>query len=282
MFEIKESAIGKGLGLFATREIKRGDLIIAEKPLFTYDQDADTRALNKIVSKLSASDRDMFFQLADCHTLNSKSVQGITLTNSLPLGTGASLRAIFPIISRICHSCCPNVTHSWDKERMVENIYCIKALQAGDEILTTYCEQYATKAERKLHLDSFKFVCQCEVCAEKDEAKLRDSDTRRKQLAQIYAQIPSVCMLSPQRGLEMNKQMLALLKEENMFYDANLLYAIAYDQFQMLLPLTRDEAGKRELIFWAKFAVKNRVISHGSWGNDSTLHSKMCLHYSKC
>ena len=35
MFEIKESP-GKGLGMFATREIQPGELIILEKPLVTF------------------------------------------------------------------------------------------------------------------------------------------------------------------------------------------------------------------------------------------------------
>ena len=284
MFEIKESPAGKGLSMFATRQIKRGELIIAEKPLFTYQQGVDANTLNKIMSKLSASDSEKFFQLADCHTPNAKTAIGITLTNSLPLGNGSSSRGIFPIISRICHSCLPNAAHSWDKVKLVEKIYCLKTMEVGDEILITYCEQYATKAERQLHLSGFKFECQCEVCAEKDEAKLKASDTRRTQIAQLYNQIPNMYPYNPQRALDMNKQMLEIFREENIFYDANLLHAVAYDQFQMLAQLPRGgEKAKRDLVFWAKMAVKNRMVSHGVWGDEAFgLFSDMCLHYSKC
>ena len=145
---------------------------------------------------------------------DKKTAKGITLTNSLPLGTGSDNRGIFPIISRICHSCYPNVTHSWKKEAHVENIYSLKTLQPGDEILTSYCELYASKQERQEQLDSFKFICQCEVCGEKDSEKLKASDMRRKELSKLYDEIPLTYRINPQLGLAKNRKMLDIFKNE--------------------------------------------------------------------
>ena len=82
MFEIKESP-GKGLGMFATREIQPGELIILEKPLVTFDSYS---VAESIIEKLSSEDRQILNALEDCHNPQSKTVLGILRTNSLPLG----------------------------------------------------------------------------------------------------------------------------------------------------------------------------------------------------
>ncbi len=68
MFIIKESP-GKGIGMFATREIQRGELIIFEKPLLTIP--SSYAGYESIIEKLLPDERRLFYDLHDCHSAGS-------------------------------------------------------------------------------------------------------------------------------------------------------------------------------------------------------------------
>ena len=134
-YEVK-AAPGKGLGLFATRDIAPGELILAERPLFTA---LDYKSGPETLSKLSAETKAQFRQLAsgdegssasngDSHGTSasaSGSAPGpdqqdadafkrlaVRLTFS---GTeGNEKLGVFPTISRVNHSCAPNACVAWN------------------------------------------------------------------------------------------------------------------------------------------------------------------------
>ena len=142
--------------LFANCKLKRGELIIEEKPLFKVKFNQTNNQVTKIVSKLSSEARKIFDELTDCHSAKSPTPHGIIQTNALPLGKDGSHGAIFPLISRINHSCLPNVHHNWNPRKEMETIYALKDIEPGEEILTSYIDLYNDRESRqKLLKNSF-------------------------------------------------------------------------------------------------------------------------------
>lgn len=69
----------RGLGLFANRKIFRGELIISEKPLFTYDRNKNnlTHQVQENINQLSIEHKKLFNSLSDCFFPNSPTTIGI-------------------------------------------------------------------------------------------------------------------------------------------------------------------------------------------------------------
>ncbi|CAF0710285.1 unnamed protein product [Brachionus calyciflorus] len=225
-----------GFGLYANRKIIRGQLIINEQPLIVYDRNKSnlTKQITDKVNKLSIEDKKLFYSLYDCYLPNSPTALGIGETNCLPLGQGSNFFGIFPTISRINHSCCPNVYHCWNNTKKVETIYALKDIEKDEEILTSYIDLYADKATRQKQLkQSFRFDCSCQLCS-KSTTDSKKSDIRRKVLSQLDEEIATLAWSMPEKALIKAEQILKYLKDEDMFYLANYVGRVGYDVFQIL------------------------------------------------
>ena len=208
---------------------------------------------------MSLEERKIFFELEDCHNPKSKTVMGILNTNSVPAGEGERIRGIFPTISRVCHSCYPNSTTNWNPHKCGESIYCLKKIAPGEEILISYTEPYLSRAERKYRLRiGFNFDCQCELCSETDAEKVKKSDLRREKMNQLDDDIATVGPFFQSKALLMVKEMLKLLNEENMFYNAGCVGSIAYDGFSISYQTTKED-----LKFYATLTLRNFMAFQG-------------------
>lgn len=149
--EIKKSE-RNGMGLFATKNIKRGQFIIAEKPLLripSYHDSQDPTSpyiivsdmLDQLVSKLTDSDRTHLFELHDYTNPKNPTPIGIVRTNGFSMGNGDA-SAIYAIISRINHSCRPNANNYWNETKQMGIVHAIKDISAGEEILISHINPY--------------------------------------------------------------------------------------------------------------------------------------------
>jgi hypothetical protein len=257
-FIIKESP-GKGFGLFASCKLKRGELILEEKPLFKVNYYQNQNETDKKISKLSPEAKKIFNELTDCHSPKSPTPYGIVQTNALPLGNYATQGGIFPLLSRINHSCLPNVHHNWNPYKEMETIYAIRDIEQEEEILTSYIDLYNDKDTRQQLLkSSFNFNCNCELCSIKDETKRRKSDIRRNILKQLDEEIPNTANIDPNLSLQKCQQILDILKQENLDYEASYVGRVAYDAFSISY-----QTVKKNLEHWAKMAIDNHLIYQG-------------------
>lgn len=90
------SSPGEGMGLFATKSFKVGDLVIEERPIITASP--LTSNLQRAVDKMSNANKIISFGLTDCHNPHEPTADTIMRTNALPLGEGAQQTGIFPSI----------------------------------------------------------------------------------------------------------------------------------------------------------------------------------------
>jgi hypothetical protein len=257
-FIIKESP-GKGYGMFASCKLKRGELILEEKPLFKVNYFQTQIETGKKISKLSSETKKIFNELIDCHSPKTPTPHGIVQTNALPLGHSATQGGIFPLISRINHSCLPNVHHNWNPYKEMETIYAIKDIEPEEEILTSYIDLYNDKETRqKLLKSSFNFNCNCVLCSITDDIKRRESDIRRNILRELDEEIPNNANTNPSLSLQKCQQLLDFLKQENLDYEASYVGRVAYDAFSISY-----QTFKKDLEHWAKMTIDNHLIYQG-------------------
>ncbi|KAM0435899.1 hypothetical protein ACHAPT_002791 [Fusarium lateritium] len=160
-FELKPSP-GQGWGAFATKSIKRGDLIMREEALFVIHKRAELitnadvwkafqklpRAQIRLFEKVRYNGGPPFTALVDAFAENSFQV--------------GRAHGFFLVQSRFNHSCVPNSRVPGCGDEIVER-YAVKDIEVGEEI--TFC--YEPFFELKTRLERHKllrFECCCKAC----------------------------------------------------------------------------------------------------------------------
>lgn len=139
---------GKGRGIFALRDIKKGSQILVEKPLFSvqlpqivpgkgYDMAAMVEDVAQQYSLLDLQDREEFDSCHE-HRLegdgqdDSDRLMAILRSNGYVTqdSDGRSRVAMYPQVALINHSCEPNVLNA-DSE--IRKVIAIRDIKAGEE-----------------------------------------------------------------------------------------------------------------------------------------------------
>ncbi|KAF7365517.1 ER lumen protein-retaining receptor [Mycena venus] len=213
---------GKGMGLFSTRALKMGELILSERPLLITARGVPTglipgytremflqhslaeleKCVAIAVNRMRPENKAAFMALANCHTEDgSGPVVGIIRTNGLgieglrPGATDETRRysAIPKDISRLNHSCSPNTTPRFDLDSFGYQLRAVRSITAGEELTFQYVDVGCSAAERNEALKPYAFVCACPACTDAPA-----SDARR---AAIKAYNPSVLLWAIDRKL---------------------------------------------------------------------------------
>ncbi|KAI0367136.1 SET domain-containing protein [Pilatotrama ljubarskyi] len=167
-----------GLGVFATSEIARGDIIIVETPLLVYPEllpyhRAPTPArrypeLDDALERMSVEDRTTLYSLSNCQHLEPSSAKGILDTNGLSAGTlssgGFRYAAVCGDISRVNHSCSPNAAYRFDAASFTFELRAVAPIPAGSQIFISYVDLALPRAQRREALSSYGFTCMCTAC----------------------------------------------------------------------------------------------------------------------
>ncbi|KAL1726159.1 hypothetical protein EV714DRAFT_287407 [Schizophyllum commune] len=258
----------KGLGMFATRALSAGDLILAERPLmvralgpppYTGPQMGLFRnppslvsrvvemefQIEVMVQRMAPKNRNAFLALTNspdlsgCGNLvgrmytNGRDVlQGFTFSG-MP-GGSATYTGLFDKLSRVNHSCTPNAVFTWDSLSFSGSLRAIRDIQPDEEITITYCNPSLSTAERAAALAPYNIKCDCPAC--KDGSA---SDARRDD---IFAKFDKVQELeSNDAKREMLLSVIELIEKEGAevlpeYYEAN----------RLLLKIYREEKATEE------------------------------------
>lgn len=177
-----------GLGLFATRKILPGHVLLVERPIIVMpdkiyhstNMNKIGRWLEKTVSKLSETEQNCFYSLTDCGGRMS-SHHGTFFTNDMNYGGEAGL---FPVMARANHSCCPNADFVSRTDLGVQLLVATAAIAAGEEVFISYLPQCEEGSDvRKVRQNYLKtyygFRCTCAVCAMKGYSLAQNDSIRR-------------------------------------------------------------------------------------------------------
>ena len=167
----------KGQGLVATANLPVGTTIIEESPLITAEKVVVDPL--EIVTKFRGLADEQKNQVLSLHDPGRTSFQGkntpsvfadegekklfrIFSANSIELCGHPEMNVnkigLYLTISRINHSCAPNVVWSWlhrDKSRSVKQVKVCRKIREGEEILASYTVdiyKFPSKVERQMAL----------------------------------------------------------------------------------------------------------------------------------
>ncbi|KAF7289294.1 Aldehyde dehydrogenase [Mycena indigotica] len=181
---------GKGMGLFSTRNIKQGEIILHERPLLiapvavfsntpAHFSEAQIvqHSLNEFerfaevsVNRMTPQRRAAFMSLHNCHTMDgSGPIVGRIRTNGIGLsGLQPGLKAktdmevkmgtysvICDNISRLNHSCSPNTAPSFDRAMLAYRLYAVRDIAKGEELTFQYVNVLSSKSERSKALKPY-------------------------------------------------------------------------------------------------------------------------------
>ncbi|CAE7379650.1 set5 [Symbiodinium natans] len=247
---------GKGLGALATAPLRRGDCLLREVPLLRVDtgrtsalddevawQALDSH-LREELAALPRQEEAKFWALEDAFTDGEKMAAGILYTNAVDCNGQAML---FPDMSRLNHSCRPNVVHSWQDGEVV--LHATRSIQPGEELCLCYVPAFLSQEQRQVQLTRrWRFSCCCPVCSSEN---LLRSDELRLRLAALDAQLSAKMRRWQSRDfnaqeaesaeselLSQVSEMTELICEEFGPHPA-LLCQLFYDAFVLLLLLGR-------------------------------------------
>ncbi|KAK4445231.1 SET domain-protein [Podospora aff. communis PSN243] len=257
----------KGKGMVASTWIPRGTRILSEPPLFRVPRDnPDISAVDDIVvskvSQLSAEQQRVFFDLTNIHGTEHSTAMGIARTNVLPLGSDSRSGGLFPIASRINHSCRHNAQNTWNDNIGRLTIHALRDIKWGEEITICYLPTVGSYRERQNRLRAtFKFTCTCELCSLPCVYSRWESDMRLRKLQKLDAQIPGLLWgdrVEEKTALGLVRSMLDLFREEGI-QDASI--ARAYNDAYQLALTCEDEC--RAKVF-AQRAWEARCVAEGA------------------
>jgi len=204
----------------ATRKIPAGRVICCETPLVTCElesEDWDQPSLNIIlaaVAKLNQPDRQRYLalyrqtfpgfdklrhnrflinvmDLEQCHRdiYTREELDMVEIFKSNGMNISSSLYAIYYMLSRINHSCCPTAVFG-PKEEGGQEMVLVAAtdIPKNGEVTFNYISSgdalFWLREDRQRHLsEGWQFLCCCSVCSLTGPELERDQQTRRAVLA---------------------------------------------------------------------------------------------------
>lgn len=238
---------GKGVGALAQHRIPVGTRILSESALLVHDASQTPGHVYESFKSLGPEEQEKLLQLASYSdevlaAQNSRKmlefygdslsleegeecmrVSAIVDTNAffvsgMDKGPRTSApgvsQAIFLHVSRLNHSCVPNVHWAYNVETAQMTCHANREIQAGEELTIDYVSSArSTSATRRENLMVYGFECTCPAC--KDPI---DSDRRREELAELECQLldhEASPQFSSLGALDVVRRVTQLLVEEN-------------------------------------------------------------------
>jgi len=165
---------GKGKGVIAMKNITMGEVVITEKPLMLFKAG---NGLSECLSKMSDIGKRRLMSLYDRDNENERTVLGILLTNCLAGRMATSV--LYYLISRLNHSCVPNVLID---QQFPTSVIAIRNIPEGAEIVWCYNGDalYQDKHTRNRELEQGWSIanCRCLCCTLPDDQQKVSDETR--------------------------------------------------------------------------------------------------------
>ena len=225
-FEIFDTGPFSGQGVRATVAFKCGDEIMRESAVMRIptSQSANSlenarimhkNAIQRAYNSMHPTSQQSVMNLASCDEDDidvMKTPTGVWDTNSFCLGDDP-LGGLFLTISRINHSCRPNVIHFWQPKLKQTLVFATRDIKEGEEIFTTYgpAECMGTESRREYLNNRFSFQCRCDMCL---EGNTNGGDEKMMQIKMLQDEIALSAGLISKNGTSSIEKCLALMNEQ--------------------------------------------------------------------
>ncbi|KAK4209631.1 hypothetical protein QBC37DRAFT_323700 [Rhypophila decipiens] len=168
---------GRGKGAVATRDIRRGEIIMVDVPAllvgteFLHDVRAHhrRRLIKQAINRLPGKTRDEVWSLSRNNgEYEIDAIMGAN-ANSVAISDNGIHVGIFPKVSRINHSCRPNAYYRFSETRLTMEVVSYHTIEKGEEITMSYVPLETKRQERRKYLqDNWGIDCQCSLCKASD------------------------------------------------------------------------------------------------------------------
>jgi len=161
---------GKGRGLFATKPLPPGTLIMIDKPVGitnTWSQYLTRPEVDRALSTMTAAQRTKFHTLSDAGGTSSDKVVRIYQNNGHGYGPNRDQGCICFDMAFINHACVPNASWSYREAADVWIVNAVVDIAQDEEITVSYVHylRYYTQAQRQeITREVWGFNCLCTTC----------------------------------------------------------------------------------------------------------------------
>ncbi|KAG7443372.1 SET domain-containing protein [Guyanagaster necrorhizus] len=248
----------RGLGMFAVKRMKMGDLVLDERPMMVTPALANPsnitfpesftekevyqaaiyeyeKTLRFCFRRMPKENQQAFMGLSNCHQHDGSGILfGIIRTNGYRIEelkdnnaqeSFGIYTAVWDKLSRLNHSCSPNICRKWNMASFSMQIRAARDIEEGEELTTAYCGILDPAATRQTDLAPYDFKCRCAACL--DPSK---SDVRRGGFSRSPVLIPPFIGKGKGKGdwLDPALKLLAEMEEEGV--QASLFYKTTLQQ----------------------------------------------------
>ena len=196
VFVIHTSTIVQdGEGVFASRVIRRGDLILSERPILRTPANVPKRfhciSIEAAVRNLSPAHLNHYLSLQNSHTdceCSHDPLIGIYTTNACEFSDYEA--GVYQKASKFNHSCSPNARPWFNSDTGEIRIHALDTIRLGEEIFFMYLNTRDFYSQpRRLRqtylLAGYHFTCACSACS-LSEAESKMNDARRLNTNEYY------------------------------------------------------------------------------------------------
>ncbi|KAJ7686584.1 hypothetical protein B0H17DRAFT_1181185 [Mycena rosella] len=250
------SSPSKGLGLFSTRKIRAGELILSERPLtvtpssfgnkirfmreFTEHEKFQAQlyeweqTLKILFDRLCPEYKTAFMALANSHQHDgSGPIGGIIRTNSLGLeslqtGGHDRTREMYSAVALLLYlttpvlippSRSPNTDASFDLPSFSYRLFAIREIHKGEELTFAYTALSPGAKTRQLKLEPYGFQCTCAACRTPLESDARRAISLSMQIDTVKDGLAKLSLLE-EEGLQSMAEYSIALKSVTELYIA--------------------------------------------------------------
>ncbi|KAK7423201.1 SET domain-containing protein 5 [Neonectria magnoliae] len=166
---------GKGLGVIADRELKRGDAVMPRPPAFLAHRrfledlassQEQQDLLEKAVTYLPRETKGLF--LGQMAHFGGHLINDIFITNGFQVDLGGPdghHYGNYPEVSRFNHDCRPNLAYYIDSN-FVHRTTAVRKIVPGEELTVAYLDPLQPRIARQQRAHSaWGFVCECQQCS---------------------------------------------------------------------------------------------------------------------
>ena len=274
LFTVRDSE-GKGKCCFADRDIKKGELVLRERPIAIAPRSGQTlEVAERAFSELGQEEQDAVMSLHDNDTSSgsTKTMSGIFKTNAMEIGgRGGNVNhaALFLTGSRLNHSCRPNISHAFHESVGEIFMWAIADIKQGEELCITYLDSRKMdtwETRRRVLEKDYGFICACEVCADKSG----HWDVLFAQISIIERAIQGPDVADPAEFLKQIDQLIQLYTEVQLCGPITMS-RLAAEGFECGACISRYGAIERpQMTEYAKMCYENRVMAYGK--DDAETH----------
>lgn len=215
---------GKDLGMFALRNIKKGEIVIVEQPLLHTAGGQDE--FEKVFSQLRLPDRSAFLGLHNAHKEEGSEAYGKWLSNRIAVVEEE--KAIFPVIARINHACRANVFWEFEASEGLEYVYALRDISKGEEIFSNYFGEVCFDERQEKFSSIFGFKCQCALCSMSPSGQ-RQRDTMIARMLELDGRVSAMESQPLEEFQPLIEEALELVKIVAPYRE----WGVAHDMFRL-------------------------------------------------